>query len=130
MLAGGGGRVDNGHWIAWPPALAWMGVLFFLSFQTGLRPPASFGISDKVAHALAYGVLGFLFSIARLPSSVGSLWRVFLVTFLVATFGMGTEILQSLVPERHGSVGDVVADAFGGFLAATLILLWHRHSNH
>jgi VanZ family protein len=73
---------------------------------------------DKAAHIVAYLVLGLLCMRAA-HGGIGSLrMRPTLVAVsLGAAYGMLDEWHQSLVPGRHSSVADWVADATGVLLA-------------
>lgn len=82
--------------------------------------PMPFGLqhgSDKIVHALAFGVLAGLWIVALAPGRVA--WRVALASFAIsAAWGVIDEIHQSFVPGRSSEAGDAVADAFGASVAA------------
>ncbi|BAW01454.1 VanZ family protein [Thermus thermophilus] len=90
-------------------ALLWMGALWWLSD----RPATGAGLPhpwDKLAHFLAYALLG-------------ALWRRglgrFLPAFLLAAFyGVVDEWHQSLVPGREAFGLDLVADFLGAYAGA------------
>ncbi len=117
-----------GHPIAWLPVIAWMGLLFFLSSLPPTPSPLTFGHADKLTHAVAFGILGGLLAIARIPFRLGSIKRVVLVTILVAAYGMSDEYHQSFVPGRDTSVLDAIADTIGGFVAAFGVAWWQRRA--
>jgi VanZ family protein len=76
---------------------------------------------DKLAHAAVFGILGVLFIQGLGPrDSPFSVWKVLLITAMVAAFGALDEIHQSFVPGRDASLGDLAADAAGGFAAAVV----------
>ena len=129
-MTGGMNRqaLAHGVWAAWPLALVWMAVLFVLSSNPGVSAPASLAFGDKAAHFAAYGALGFLLAQARLPGRTDGLSRVMLITVLVTVFGILTEWHQSTVPHRDASIGDVVADALGGFFAAGAVCVYRRRT--
>ncbi len=81
-------------------------------------PPLGFDGADKVLHALAYGVLGWLWAWAvggRRPA------RAAVAGFLAAAaYGMADEIHQSFVPGRDASALDWLADAAGAGAGAAL----------
>lgn len=99
--------------IAWGPAAAWAGVLFFLSaIPDHPRPPVFFGGEDKVAHLALYAVLGALLARGAGRRAADSprpllLWAV---GFL---FAASDEWHQGFVPGRHVSAADLAADAVG-----------------
>jgi len=103
-------------------ALLWMTALFLFSSIPGNHVPLP-NIDDKLKHIVAYALLGFLLA-AAVASHVGRLawYHVAAVTLLAFSYGMLDEYHQSFVPLRNVSFGDVIADTFGGFIAA----LWAR----
>jgi len=83
--------------------------------------------SDKVVHFLVYGLLGFLWVRALLPTGVqvggggGPVRRAALLAALLAAgWGVLDEIHQSFVPGRDASPADAVADTLGGAAGAVL----------
>ncbi len=104
-------------------ALSWMAFIYILSDQPHLPVPQVFNFQDKLAHAITYSILGLLY--CRLLSVASTFhWRkALIVCLMVLAYGISDEIHQMYVPGRSPSVGDVIADAIGGALAA---LLWLR----
>jgi len=96
-------------------ALGWMGALWFLSAQpaTGLGLPHPW---DKVAHFLAYALLGLLFR-----RGLGSCRPAFL---LAALYGVVDEGHQGFVPGREVSFWDLLADFLGAYLGARWAGRW------
>lgn len=115
-----------GHLMAWPVVIVWMGTLFFLSSLPSSPQTLAFDFGDKIAHAVAFGILGCFLSFARLPCPLGSLNRVILVTVLVVAYGVSDEFHQSFVPGRDANAADVLADGIGGFVAAFVIVWLQR----
>jgi hypothetical protein len=75
-----------------------------------------------IEHLTAYGVVGMLFC-AVYPRS---LLRVCFFLFL---FIVGLEVLQTLTPDRHGTLHDAVEKMIGGATGAVLMtaaLSWKR----
>ena len=75
-----------------------------------------------IEHLTAYGVVGMLFC-AVYPRS---LLRVCFFLFL---FIIGLEVLQTLTPDRHGTLHDAVEKMIGGATGAVLMtaaLSWKR----
>jgi VanZ family protein len=110
--------------------VGWMLLVFFLSSRPDVPAPELFRHQDKVFHLLLFGVLGLLLAFSFTPPAVATWRRVFLVTALVTAYGITDEMHQLFVPGREASVGDVLADAFGGFLAATFLFRWGRHTRN
>ncbi len=105
-------------------AIAWMAALFYLSHQPTLPTPALFEGQDKLFHAAAYGVLGFLLLAARPLRSGGYAARQVSASVLLASlYGISDEIHQAFVPGRSSDFLDWAADT-GGALLATLLLAW------
>ena len=99
-------------------ALFWMALIFFLSSIPDLPAPSVFRAQDKIAHVLVFGVLGFLFSHSFKPrDGEPRFTRVLLITLMVALYGGFDESHQMFVPGREASLGDLVADTLGVFLA-------------
>ena len=92
--------------------LPWMGA------TPALAPPGD-GYTDKILHVACFTGLGlFGFWAYRGRGARGLLLLALLV------LGVGIELIQSLVPERQASVGDVAADAAGLALAIILLRQW------
>lgn len=105
------------RWLVWTPALLWAAVLFALSSRPTLPADLGGGL-DKVAHFLAYAVLGLL--LAR----GGLAWRMpigWLVLFGLA-YAVTDELHQAFVPGRSPDAADWVADALG--VAAGCLFLY------
>lgn len=101
------------------PPIAWCAVLWWISSQP--QPPVDPQMNDKMAHGLAYGLLGALWVRAFWFTTDYPAWRVFLTGLgLAAGYGVVDELHQSFVPGRDASVGDGVADFAGALLGAGL----------
>jgi VanZ family protein len=106
------------------PALAWMGLIFWLSSQPSL-PSAIFlfdGI-DKVFHAGAYGVLGALLSLA-LGATTGR--AASLAVVIASLYGVSDELHQYFVPGRSCDVFDWMADTGGAAVVVGMLAVWQR----
>ncbi len=105
------------------PPLALMGVIFLLSSaELSIRLPGS---SDKVLHALVFGLLAALWVVAL---GFGTL-RIGLAFLFAASWGILDEVHQAFVPGRNASWGDLLADAAGAALftiGAALLVHWRR----
>jgi len=93
----------------WIPAAAWAALLLWLgSLPPGRIPGGPRGF-DKLMHAGAYGVLGFLAAFAaRRGAATGAISAVLV--------GALDEWGQSRVPGRYADGFDLLADAVGGAL--------------
>ncbi len=109
------------RWAYWLPAAGWALTIFILSAQPRLpKPPGS--LSDKDAHAVAYGVLAAacLFGLAQGRLRAVTAGRAMLAAILAAVYGLTDEWHQSFVPGRDADVYDLVADAVGASAVAAL----------
>lgn len=104
----------------------WMATIFVLSAQSSLPTQDLFAGQDKLAHFLAYGLLGVLLSRSLRPMKVETWQRIILITALTTLYGISDEYHQSFVPGRDVSTLDVLADGMGGFLAAQVLYWWDR----
>ena len=100
-----------------------MGVLFFVSSVPGDELHSQ--MWDKLAHVIAYAVLGILF---LLPLCGGRLLQIRGVTaamavLLATLYGAFDEVHQAFTPHRSPDVRDLVADCLGAAAGAGAILL-------
>lgn len=109
-----------------------MAAIFAASGIPNLGPlPAN--TSDKVAHFVAYGLLGVLLARAFAGTAwVGYTRNVVRQAWMTATlYAVTDELHQAFVPGRTPSVGDWVADAMGaalGAVAALGVARWARRT--
>jgi VanZ family protein len=104
--------------IRWIPAVAWMGLIFWLS-SGPLPPTGGIEIPDKVAHLGTWAVLGALLWWACAPFGV---WRGAAVAFIVAAlYGAADEFHQRFVGGRSADTWDWLADVAGSGAALILI---------
>lgn len=113
------------------PAIVYAMLIVFLSSIPYLHGPGleATGV-DKVIHFTEYGIFAVLISrsASQLPA-----FRTVKYTFVVlfpflVLFAMGDEYLQSFIPGRDSSWGDVVADVAGAVTGLFLISrLMHRN---
>lgn len=116
--------------LSWGLLLAYMSLIFWFSHQPTLPMPMRFEFQDKVVHAIAYAIMGFL---AAHAVSRGSHKRRFWAAFVIAClYGVSDETHQYFVPGREASVADWIADVVGAWFGAYLYLKsepsWRRNS--
>jgi VanZ family protein len=111
--------------VSWLPAAAYMLLIWALSSIAGQFNFAHVPFQDKGVHFLEYGTLAVL-----LAHAIRGTWRdlrplpTFALAVALATlWGITDEIHQAYVPGRNADVEDVVADASGAALAASLYLV-------
>lgn len=118
------------QWLStWGYVIAWGAVIFTLSAQPDLRLPTSLpSSSDKVAHFLVYGVLGWLGARAiRLRGPKWATLRVILSTLaFTGIYGLSDEWHQMYVHGRSADLHDALADVCGGTFGGVALLLWLR----
>ena len=104
----------------WLPALAWAALIFSLSGQPRLVIDLELN-TDKLAHFLAYAVLGALLAYAQTRTG----WPPAVAYALGIAYGASDEWHQSFVPGRSSEVADWLADA-AGVLVAVALYHWMR----
>ena len=114
--------------LLWGPPTAWAAFLLWLGDQpAGSLPKPGFWIfphADKVAHAAAYGALGFLLARAlRLKSLRSALWVGGAAALLL---GGLDEWNQRFSSGRSAETADLLADILGGAAGAAAFALLTR----
>lgn len=110
----------------WGPVILYCLAIFINSCFPVPEAIQQFSISDKAMHAIAYALLGALFSRAYRRT-----WRhgnnATLVFFLGAVsagaYGISDELHQILTPSRTGDAMDALADVIGGAAGAGAYVL-------
>ena len=112
--------------LIWLPAVAWAGLIFFLSSQ----PDETFeklGLQGQLlsigGHLVVYFVLMVLLVVALRFSSDLSSRQITIVAFLiVALYGLSDEYHQSFVPGRTATIDDWIVDLVGAAIAWIILL--------
>jgi VanZ family protein len=108
----------------WAPVVGYAGLIFSLSAlshpEEHLPSFVIKGVSDKVLHAVEFGMLALLcyraFRWAAVP--VVARQAVVLAIVTASVFGLTDEVHQLFVPLREASWQDWLADTVGATLAA------------
>jgi VanZ family protein len=108
----------------WVPVALFAGTIFYLSSQSHPEDQLpSFlvkGVSDKVLHAVAYGILSLLcyraFRWAAWPAVAQQAVMLAIVT--ASVYGITDEAHQLFVPFRESSWQDWLADTVGAAIGA------------
>ena len=108
----------------WLPVALYAGVIFFLSAQSHPEDQLpSFllrDVSDKVLHAVEYGILSLVcyraFRWAAGPAVARQ--AVVLAIVTASAFGLTDEVHQAFVPLRESSWQDWLADTVGAAIGA------------
>ena len=112
----------------WAPVALYAALIFWLSSRSSV-PAAVELITDKVAHALLYGVFGALWSRALTNERpLNKITRWVLAVLLASAYGVSDEFHQSFVPHRTADVADWFADTVGAALGAGAYLLLLRRT--
>lgn len=107
----------------WAPVCLYCGLIVYLSSQSHPSqhlPSFLFGMSDKLLHALEYGILGILLYRA-FHQTTRAIESIILSIICVVVFGISDEIHQWFVPNRQADIWDLLADTLG---ATFFILTW------
>jgi VanZ family protein len=125
--------------LAYAPAVAWAALLLYVGSRPSLTAPPVPLYNDKVAHFLAYGVLGCLLGIGwRLRGVVGDAGAAgarggdrrragrgwWLPVLLAIAVGAADELHQQRVEGRSAEVGDFLADTAGVLAGFALGARW------
>lgn len=112
--------------IAWVPAIVWMGVIFVLSSQSTL-PKFPRAVPDKFSevggHLTEYAILAVL--CRRALQMAGRTRHPTLWAFVIAVlYGITDEWHQFYVPGRHSDPMDLLVDSIGAFLSLAVVHVW------
>jgi VanZ family protein len=106
-------------------------VVIFVESSMSVAPLPG-NVSDKVAHAFGYSLLGALIARAAaggFPRPLASHAAVLSVAMAVL-YGASDEFHQRFVPGRSADVADLIADAVGATIAVAAVwacgILWPR----
>ena len=81
-----------------------------------------FELQDKVGHGGVYGILFFL-----AVQAYGHRYPLWVLGLVLAAFGLGMEIAQSMTTYRQGDAWDMLANS-SGILIVWAIFAWRRHT--
>jgi VanZ family protein len=116
--------------LRWLPAVAWMGLIFFLSSRPDLPHAPEYWLDvlwKKGAHFGAYAVLAFLLEYALDQQPRAKL----LALCLAILYAISDEFHQSFTPNRTPTASDVLIDTLGALFALyvlPLLLYWRKSS--
>ncbi len=111
----------------WLPPLIWMGLIFIVSAQPDLpRAPGPWldTLLKKMGHALAYGILAWLYLWALRGRFQDERMLYVMSIGLAVAYGLSDEYHQTFVPGRKGRLLDVAIDGVGA--CAAMFLDWWR----
>ena len=101
------------------PAWLWAGIVLFLTWWPKIEiPKIGPDYRDKIAHMLAFGLLGFLAARARCKNEINQLLdTVKLAILSCSLFAVFDEAMQAFIPGRVADVWDGAANISGVFFA-------------
>ena len=114
----------------WLPVVVYCTAIFIQSsFPTTEKLP-QWPYLDKILHAAAYSLLGFLFYRALASGHPSKNTNTLLILSILFTglYGLSDEIHQSFVPGRSAEAADALADLAGGIIGACYGRLRYRSS--
>jgi VanZ family protein len=111
-------------WGVWLAVGAYVAVIFALSSIPDLTPPGKVTYSDKIAHFVEYGGLGFLLFRALERAGLRAPLLVLAVVVVGMVVGGLDELYQGTVG-REQSVSDWLADV-AGLVAVSLAMAGYR----
>jgi VanZ family protein len=93
-------------------------LIFYFSSESNPLPMLTENVWDKLLHAVEYGGLAVLLSVAWRGEGVGRGSAMAIAVALTTLYAATDEWHQHMVPGRDASVWDWAADAVGAFLGA------------
>jgi VanZ family protein len=104
----------------WLPVILYCLLIFIQSSYPATQSLPSIPHMDKLTHAGAYALLGFLFFRAFQTTKVGkgAVLLVILSALASSLYGVSDEIHQYFVPSRTADILDVAANTAGSVLGA------------
>lgn len=113
-------------------AILWAVVIFAVSSSSNPLPfvPRSLLTQDKLAHLLAYTLLGAFVRAALDGARLHPRTALALAAALATLYGLSDELHQFFVPGRDMSGGDLLADALGASLGAWAAAVILRRPGH
>lgn len=112
-------------WYRWIPALAWMGLIFFMSSRQQLPTVDQNGPLDwswrQAGHLAEYTVLALLFYHALQGGPTGQA-RLAWALGLAVAYGLSDELHQAFVPGRNSNLEDILFNSTGAGLG--ILAVW------
>jgi VanZ family protein len=105
--------------LSWAILVAYVWVLYRLMTGNVAVPQ---GVSDKTAHAVAFGVLAVLAYWAFGALSRSAIRTAAVSCVVSSLYGLFGEYAQSRIPTRHADVHDFYADTLGAVIGTLLVL--------
>jgi VanZ family protein len=113
----------------WLPIIIYCLAIFIQSSMPASESLPAFPQSDKLLHAGAYALLGFMFYRAfqttRIPKT--AIFLILISAVSSTAYGISDEVHQYFVTSRTFSLADMLANTVGSFIGAAIgQLLWRK----
>jgi len=116
----------------WILVVLYSAFIFWLSSSSDPMPDAGpIPYNDKAYHIFLYMFYGFLIYLA-MHFTWEKVPRSHLIAFAlgaVVLFAITDEMHQMFVSSRDPSIGDILADALGGFIGIVIAWLWRARND-
>jgi VanZ family protein len=112
--------------------LPWQVLMLAIFVQSSMSqlelPDLGITWTDKIAHFIVFGLLGWLVARGLYHSQNNHLQKMFfkLTIFISLLYAAMDEIHQLLVPGRYADIYDFIADLLGVVVFAWLYKIWHK----
>jgi VanZ family protein len=103
--------------------IIWLSALFAVSVLPVSGPTTELP-ADKIEHFVAYGITALLFFRHFVTRQYRRTFRLSVIA--ASAFGAAMEVVQSFVPYRQCSFGDMAANASGALVFSVIYWLWRR----
>lgn len=112
----------------WLPILVYCLLIFMQSSFPATEHVPDFDVADKLLHAGAFAVLGFLLlrALNTGDKRFSTIRMAGLSIFLTALYGASDEIHQYFVPTRSAEFLDFAADAVGGVFGVMIAVTFYK----
>lgn len=106
----------------WFPIIIYCVAIFIQSSLPTSESLPAFPQSDKLLHAGAYALLGFLFYRAYQTTHIPqtAVLLILISALSSAAYGISDEVHQYFVPSRTFSLADMLANTVGSFIGAAV----------
>lgn len=106
----------------WVGVFAYAALIFWGSSRSWSLPRVGPGVDiSPLLHAVEFGILGALIFLALRDGGVHLFRARRLAVALTLLYGVSDEIHQMMVPGRHPSVIDLLADGLGALVAVRVV---------
>ena len=109
------------YWLL--PAIAYAGLIFYLSSQPNPLPVLTSRLSDKLIHLVEYAAFAAMVTWGLSHVGLGFGRAARWAALLGSLYGATDELHQRFVPHRSAEVADWIADTTGAALGALLAWL-------